>query len=72
MKKVILILGVFLFVVSGCQVGTTVTGSASLFYPEIETKDGGKFGDPGGRGHGMNFGSGSQGTKSVGNFGRDK
>jgi len=43
----------------GCNTGVTITSESSLFYPDIKTKDGGEFKDPGGRGKGLGFGSGS-------------
>ena len=72
MKVVALLVVVLLVFLVGCQGGVTVTTEGSVFYPECKTKDGGSFSDPGGRGHGFNFFSGSNGTKSIGNFGRDK
>lgn len=68
--KVVVLLVVVLLVGLGCQGGVTVTTEGSVFYPECKTKDGGTFGDPGGRGHGFNFFSGSEGTKGIGNFGK--
>jgi hypothetical protein len=54
--------------ISGCNTGVTVTAESSLFYPDIETSEGGKFKDPGGRGKGLGFTSGSapSDTFSVG------
>jgi len=74
MNKVVvaMLLVVMLVVIAGCQVGATVTTESSLFYPDCTTKDGGSFGDPGGRGHGFNLTSGSAGTKGIGNYGGGK
>lgn len=74
MKVVILVLLVVVMLVGivGCQSGVTVTTESSLFYPDCKTKDGGSFGDPGGRGHGFGLASSSLGSKGIGNFGEDK
>ena len=67
-----LILILVVLVVLGCQSGVTLTTSSSLFYPDIETKDGGEWKDPGGRGKGLGFGSLSLTSDGVGSFGREK
>jgi hypothetical protein len=67
-KKMLVVMSLVVMVVvgvSGCDGGITLTTQGSLYYPTMQTAEGGGLSDPGGRGKTPGFVSGSASNEST-------